>query len=176
MDAYELTESVDVSNGDYAAAMQDLIARHQQGEPVLFYTWTPNWTVAKLVPGEDVVWLEVPFGTLPGPGRVEAVKRVAGCVDDPCLMGFHANDIRVVANMQFMRENSNVRRLFQGIAIPAQDISAQQARMLDGESTSEDIIRHAREWVQANRALFDGWIQEALKKRTAQRTSRSPNS
>ena len=176
MDAYELAGSVDVSNGDYSAAMQDVIARHEQGQPVFFYTWTPNWTVAKLVPGRDVVWLQVPFGTLPGPGRVEAVKGVPGCVNDPCLMGFHANDIRVIANMQFMRENSNVRRLFQSMAIPAQDLSAQQARMLEGEDSGEDIVRHAREWVQANRALFDGWIQEALKKRTAQRTSRSPNS
>ena len=175
MDVYELTESVDVSNGDYVVAMQDVIARHQQGEPVFFYTWTPNWTVVKLVPGKDVVWLEVPFGALPGPGRVEAVTGVSGCVDDPCLMGFNANDIRVVANMQFMRENSNVRRLFQSMAIPMDDISAQQARMLDGENSGEDVLRHATEWVQSNRALFDGWIQEALKKRSATRSSRNPN-
>ena len=172
MDAYELTESVDVLNRDYAAAMRDVIARHEQGEPVFFYTWTPNWTVAKLVPGRDVVWLEVPFGTLPGPGRVEAVKGVPGCVNDPCLMGFPANDIRVVANMQFMRENSNVRRLFLSIAIPSEDISAQQARMLDGENADEDIIRHAGDWVQANRALFDSWIEEALKKRSLTRPSK----
>ena len=118
IDAYELT-------GDYSAAMQDVIARHQQGEPVFFYTWTPNWTVVKLVPGKDVVWLEVPFGALPGPGRVEPVKGVAECANDPCLMGFSANHIQIVANMQFMRENSNVRRLFQAVSIPPEDISAQ---------------------------------------------------
>ena len=25
---------------------------------MLFYTWTPNWTVNQLKPGTDVVWIE----------------------------------------------------------------------------------------------------------------------
>ena len=165
MDAYELTGSVDVLNGDYAAAMQGVIARYQQGEPVFFYTWTPNWTVVKLVPGKDVVWLEVPFGAQPGPERVKPVKGVVGCASDPCLMGFSANHIQIVANMQFMRDNTNVRRLFQAVTIPPEDISAQNARMRDGENSEEDIIRHASEWVEANRALFDTWVAEGAKER-----------
>jgi glycine betaine/proline transport system substrate-binding protein len=45
--------------------MDETIERYHRGEPVLFYTWTPNWTVGKLVPGKDVVWLQVPFASLP---------------------------------------------------------------------------------------------------------------
>jgi len=40
--------------------MVDTLAKFERGEPVLYYTWTPNWTVGALVPGEDVVWLEAP--------------------------------------------------------------------------------------------------------------------
>ncbi len=37
-----------------------------KGDPILYYTWTPYWVSGVLVPGKDVVWLEVPFSSLPG--------------------------------------------------------------------------------------------------------------
>jgi ABC-type proline/glycine betaine transport system substrate-binding protein len=62
---YDLTEVVDHIQADYAPLMEETVARLRRKEPVLFYTWTPNWTVSQLVPGEDVVWLEVPYPSLP---------------------------------------------------------------------------------------------------------------
>ena len=45
--------------GDYndlARGVQDRVAA---GQPVLFYAWTPNWTMNAMTPGEDVIWLTV---------------------------------------------------------------------------------------------------------------------
>ena len=41
--------------------MADAIARYKNGKSVLFYTWTPNWTVGALKLGKDVVLIEVPY-------------------------------------------------------------------------------------------------------------------
>src|SRR5690606_24763625 len=65
IEAYELGDHVNTIKASYSASMADAMARYQQGEPILFYTWTPNWTVGMLKPGEDVVWIEVPFPSLP---------------------------------------------------------------------------------------------------------------
>ena len=165
MDAYELRDHVSTIKASYSASMADAMARYQQGEPILFYTWTPNWTVGMLKPGEDVVWIEVPFPSLPeAQAQFEdqtTVEGVIGCVDDPCEMGWPANDIRPVANSAFLEENPAARRLFEVVAIPLEDIFAQNARMFEGEDSEEDLERHAEEWIAANRALFDQWLDEA---------------
>jgi len=45
----------------YSASMADAIAKYKNGKSVLFYTWTPNWTVGALELGKDIVWIEVPY-------------------------------------------------------------------------------------------------------------------
>ncbi|HEX2257162.1 MAG TPA: glycine betaine/L-proline ABC transporter substrate-binding protein ProX, partial [Afifellaceae bacterium] len=165
LDEYGLRDHVNPIKAGYSASMADAIAAHEQGEPILFYTWTPNWTVNALVPGEDVMWIEVPHPSLPEEQAeledATSLEGVAGCVADPCLMGFPANDIRPVANSAFLEENPAARRLLEVMAIPLPAVFEQNARMQDGEDSSEDIVRHAEEWIEANRATFDGWIEEA---------------
>jgi glycine betaine/proline transport system substrate-binding protein len=165
MDAYELRDHVNTIQAAYAASMADALARYQQGEPIFFYTWTPNWTVGLLQPGEDVVWLEVPFASLPE-DQVEfedetVVEGVEGCVDDPCDMGWPANDIRTVANNDFLEANPVAKRLFEVAEIPLADIFEQNARMFEGEDSEADLRRHAEEWIEANRDSFEGWLEEA---------------
>ena len=162
IDASELRDTVDVMNGEYSAAMIEVIARHGSGKPVFFYAKTPYWTAGELVAGEDFVWLEVPIDTLPRGGKVEAVEGVRGCANDPCLLGFPTSDIRVVASRDFIRDNIAARQIFDDVSIPLEDISAQNARMMAGENSEADIIRHAQEWVAANQALFDSWIARAI--------------
>jgi glycine betaine/proline transport system substrate-binding protein len=82
--------------GDYSTLFTDVIRKVGAGEPVLFYTWTPNWTVDVLVPGTDVVWLESP--PLPEDEGNATVDGLEGCQNDPCELGWVVNDIRVVAN------------------------------------------------------------------------------
>ncbi len=63
--AYGLGNTVSQVRGNYGSLMADVLARYNERKPILFYTWTPNWTVGKLIPGWDVVWLEGPFPSLP---------------------------------------------------------------------------------------------------------------
>ncbi len=162
---YGLTATVTPVQGDYAPLLEDTVERHLQGEPILFYTWTPNWTVSQLVPGQDVVWLEVPYASLPSEQKAleseTVITGIQGCVADPCTIGFPRNDIRAVANTEFLAANPAVRSLLEQVTIPAEDIAAQNAKMLAGESTEEDIRRHAQDWLQANNQQVAGWIATA---------------
>jgi glycine betaine/proline transport system substrate-binding protein len=165
MDAYDLRDSINTIKASYSASMADAVARYQQGEPILFYTWTPNWTVGELKPGEDVVWIEVPRPDLPESQKQfedqTVVEGVTGCVEDPCEMGWPANDIRPVVNSAFLEENPAAAKLFEVIAIPLDDIFAENAKMFQGEDSEEDLARHADEWIADNREQFDQWLEEA---------------
>jgi glycine betaine/proline transport system substrate-binding protein len=142
--------------------MTATIARHQVGQPVLFYTWTPNWTVSELTIGEDVMWLSVPFSALPDdPAADTKVDEVSGCLEVPCDLGFDVSDIRVVANSEFLQENPAAADLFDLVKIPMADIAAQNARMHDGEGSPEDIRRHAQDWIEENRDQVDQWLDAA---------------
>jgi len=162
---YDLRATVEHVQGDYSPLMDDTIARYKRGEPILFYTWTPNWTVGTLVPGRDVVWLQVPFPNLPIDQQdmegQTVIADVPGCDTDPCAMGFPPNDIRVVANKQFLENYPDVKRLLESVEIPLEDISRQNAKMLGGEDDYADIQRHAQEWIQRNRGEVDRWLEEA---------------
>jgi ABC-type proline/glycine betaine transport system substrate-binding protein/ABC-type amino acid transport substrate-binding protein len=165
LDAYDLRATVEHIQGDYSPMMYETISRYKRSEPILFYTWTPNWTVGTLVPGQDVVWIEVPFASLPKEKENLAshttIEGVPGCVNDPCAMGFPPNDIRVVANKQFLENYPDVRRLLELVKIPLKDISWQNAKMLDGEDDDEDIRRHALEWIAGNRETIYLWLKAA---------------
>ncbi len=165
LDAYGLTDTVEHIQGDYSPLITETIARHRAGQPVLYFSWTPNWTVGELVPGTDVVWLETPFPSLPD-DQAAAIDRtfvagLPGCADDPCQTGWPPNDIRAVANSDFLKANPAIRRLLEEIAIPLEDISAQNARMITEGGDPADIRRHAEDWVQSNLATVREWIRAA---------------
>ncbi|MDE0160745.1 MAG: glycine betaine/L-proline ABC transporter substrate-binding protein ProX [Acidimicrobiaceae bacterium] len=165
LSAFGLTGTVEQVQGDYSPLISEAIARYRDGRPVLYYTWTPNWTIGELVPGRDAVWLEVPFPSLP-PDQAAALDRTAiagidGCADDPCQTGWPPNDIRVVANSDFLDANPSVRRLLEQVVIPLEDISAQNIRMVQLGGDPQDIRRHAEEWIEANLAAVTRWIETA---------------
>ena len=186
LDAYRLHDTVEHVQGDYSLLIHDTVLRHQQGKPVLFYTWTPNWTVGTLIPGKDVVWLEVPFPSLPeGQQGLEARTVIAdmkGCGSDPCAIGWPPNDIRVVANAAFLQNHPDVRRLLKAVQIPLADIHAQNARMVRGKGSPRDLRRHAAQWIEANRGLVRDWLaaarsrsEEAPAGETAPATAKQPD-
>ena len=165
LEAYGLAGTVEQVQGAYSPLISETIDRHRAGHPVLYYTWTPNWTVGELVPGIDVVWLETPFPSLP-PDQAAALDQtsiagIAGCANDPCQTGWPLNDIRAVANSDFLDANPSVRTLLEQVEIPLADISAQNARMVTLGGDPADIRRHAEEWVAANAAAVDRWISAA---------------
>lgn len=165
LDAYGLTGTVEHVQGNYSPLIADTFARYRAGQPVLYFTWTPNWTVGVLTPGTDVVWLEAPFPSLP-PQQAAAVGRTAvaaipGCANDPCQTGWPPNDIRAVVNSDFLNANPAVRKLLEQVVIPLADISAQNVQMVTEGGDPSDIARHAHEWVTANLAAVERWISVA---------------
>jgi len=162
---YDLRDTVEHVQGDYSPLMDITIERYRRGEPVLFYTWTPNWTIGEMVPGKDVVWLQVPFASLPvDQADIEhksVIENVPGCTGAPCAMGFPPNDIRGVANTLFLERHPDIRCLLESVKIPLADISRQNARMIGGENTYDDIRRHARAWLDAHRQQVEAWLDAA---------------
>ncbi|MDP2698120.1 glycine betaine/L-proline ABC transporter substrate-binding protein ProX [Thalassospira sp.] len=156
LDAYGLRDTITHNQGSYSAIIADTITRYNQGEPVLYYTWTPYWVSGVLVPNEDVIWLEVPFSSLPG-----AQSEMDTALPDGKNYGFQVNNQQIIANLAFAEANPAAAKLFAIMEISANDISAQNLRMRDGEKSADDIARHADAWIAANRAKFDDWLEES---------------
>lgn len=167
MKAYGLEDSINAIKASYSASMADAVARYESGEPVFFYTWAPNWTIFKLKPGKDVVWMNVPSidpsDAQKGFEDELTATGIEGAVSDPINMGFVANDIRVVANKEFLAENPAAKKLFEIMSIPLNDIAEQNTKMFDGEDSQKDIERHVDEWISKNKKQWDAWIAEAMK-------------
>lgn len=157
MDAYKLRNTVTHNMGSYPAMMADTISRYREGKPILYYTWTPYWVSAVLVPGKDVIWLEVPFTSLPG--NQKDIKTV---LPNGKNYGFPVNTQHIVANRKFAEENPAAAKLFAIMKLPVSDINAQNLRMRQGENSTAAINRHVDAWIKAHQATFDGWIQQAL--------------
>lgn len=156
LDAYELRDSITHNQGSYSAIIADTITRFEQGESVFYYTWTPYWVSGVMVPGEDVVWLEVPFSSLPGDR-----DGVDTALEDGTNYGFQANDQRIIANQEFADNNPEAAKLFAIMKLSANDISGQNLAMREGQDSEKDIERHTDLWIEANRDTFDGWLKEA---------------
>lgn len=151
---YGLRDTVNHNQGAYAAIIADSIARHKQGKPIVYYTWTPYWVSGVLVPGDNVEWLEVPYSSLPD-GRKD------NTVFDGKNLGFAVNSLRVVANSNFLEKNPAAHKLFEVAKININDVSAQNNKINDGEDSKADIARHVEEWIATNRQDFDAWLQAA---------------
>ena len=160
LEVYGLQDTVEHIQGDYSALMGDILTRHQQGKPVLYYTWTPHWLASVLEPGEDAVWLEVPFTSLPkGQGELSEQDTLV----DGKNLGFAVDQVRVLANKKFVNANPAAKRWFELVQIPLEEVNAQQKLVQEGEDTPADIRRHAQEWVKEHQQLFDSWVGEARK-------------
>ncbi|MET0105887.1 MAG: glycine betaine/L-proline ABC transporter substrate-binding protein ProX [Sedimenticola sp.] len=158
LDVYQLRSTVNHDQGSYGELIATAISRFKEGEPILYYTWTPYWISGVLVPGRDVSWLQVPFSSLPG-ARSDVDTRLPNGKN----YGFQANNQRIIANRAWTDANPAAARLFSIMTLSSNDISAQNLFMHDGEKSAGDIERHTDTWIEANQARFDGWISEAMK-------------
>ncbi len=158
LDAYGIRSTVSHSQGGYSELIAAAIDRFNTGKPVLYYTWTPYWISGVLVPGRDVVWLQVPFSSLPG-ARSDVDTRLPNGSN----YGFQANNQRIIANRKWVDANPAAAKLFSIMELSNNDISAQNLLMHNGENRNEDIEHHTRAWIESNRKTFEGWISQALK-------------
>ena len=159
LDTYDLRDTVEHDQGLYIALITDTITRYKQGESVLFFTWTPTWVRQVLKPGQDTIWLEVPYTSLP---EEQGEISEEDTTFEGKNLGFAIERVRIAANKEFINVNPAAKRLFELVEIPIEDINAQNLRIRDGEDKQEDITRHAEEWIAENQDTFDGWIEEAL--------------
>ena len=162
---YGLEDDINQIKAGYTASMADALARYKNGQPIFFYTWAPNWTIFKLKPGRDVMWINVPE-IRPRPVEMEAADRmtvsgVKGAVSDPVKLGFVVADIRIVANKQFLAANPAARKFFELFKLPLEDINAQNTKMHEGEKSSADIDRHADAWIAGHRDIWNAWLEQA---------------
>ncbi|MFC6379785.1 glycine betaine/L-proline ABC transporter substrate-binding protein ProX [Tatumella terrea] len=157
VNAYSLQNTVQANMGNYSAMMADTISRYKQGKPILYYTWTPYWVSDILKPGRDVVWLQVPFSSLPG-----AQKNVDTKLPNGANYGFPVNTMHIVANKAWALKNPAAAKLFSEMRLPLADINAQNARMYAGENSDADINRQVDGWIHAHQAVFNQWVSDAL--------------
>ena len=157
IDAYGLGNTVVHNQGNYAAMMADTITRFKEGKPVLYYTWTPYWVSDVLKPGKDVVWLQVPFSSLPG-----EQKNIDTKLPNGMNYGFPVNTMHIVANKAWAEKNPAAAKLFSVMKLPIADINAQNAMMHAGHASEADIQGHVDGWIKAHQQQFDGWVKEAL--------------
>ncbi len=156
LDAFKLRNTVTHNQGNYAAIIADTISRYKKGEPILYYTWTPYWVSGVLVPGKDVVWLQVPFSALPGDRA-----NVDTTLPNGKNYGFQMNSMKIVANKKFAEQNPAAEKLFTVMKLNINDVSAENMMMSQGKNSSEDIEAHANGWIKAHQKLFNSWIEQA---------------
>jgi len=167
MKAYDLEDHINPIKAGYSASMADALGRYNSGQPVFFYTWAPNWTIFKLKPGKDVVWINVPEVKPTEAQKAQADRLTAsgieGAVTDPVKLGFIAADIRIVANNKFLEKNPAAKKFFEVFTLPLSDINEQNTRMQEGEKSAQDIDRHVQEWIKAHQEKWNSWLEEARK-------------
>ena len=147
-----LGDFINPVQADYSASMADTIAKYKNGKSVLFYTWTPNWTVGALELGKDIVWIEVPYS------ETKTIK-VPNATKPKINMGFDADDIRPAANVDFLKANPKVEKMLKKASIPLADVAAQNMKMNAGEKSEKAIKKHANAWIKANQRTFDSWVK-----------------
>ena len=86
-----------------------------------------------------------------------------GCAaENPCELGWVVNDIRGVANPDFLADNPPARRLLEEIQIPLQDIADQNARMnAEEEYTDAMVVDDAAQWIADNADTVEAWLEAA---------------
>jgi len=153
IDAYDLRRSVEQVSGPYAAHVETILKRYNQQQPILYYSWTPHWLSSELVPGKDVVWLEVPFSAHPRGTDTELANGKN--------YGFNLSSMRILSNREFNKNHPAAAALFSVATINIHAISQQNQRLRQGENKPEDIKRHAEEWIRNNQAQFNDWLETA---------------
>lgn len=152
-------DTIEHVSATHAALFAASLGRYQRGEPILQYVWTPATFTAKLVPGEDVIWLSM---NNPLPDEVGVVDLPAEqCPAQPCQLGFLSADIRVVARNDFLAANPAAAKLLELVKIPAVDVLLFALDYEGGASSEADVREAADRWIAANRAAIDGWLNEA---------------
>lgn len=158
-----MEDYIDVVQGQYTALSADALGRYAGGESIFIYTWYPNPTTMQLLPGQDLVWLELRNPTLP-PDQLEQYEPLAGidgCAN-PCEIGWLPTTYYIGVSEVWAQENPAAVAFFERIKMKLEDRVWQNRLMKEGEDSDEDIDRHAMQWIEKHHDEFETWIQEAI--------------
>ena len=165
LEEYGLSDTVESVRAKYEPLLAEVFARHSQGESILYYTWSPSFVTEELKPGEDVVWLPIPYGALPEGVTSESghdVSGVVGCSlgQDPYKMATGSWNWKFAANRDFLEENPAVATLAATAQWPIAVWSSLEGQMR--EDNSDDAISQiAENWIAENAGLVDEWLAAA---------------
>ena len=163
---WDNVEQVEI--GAYDAVIGEAYARSQDGTPFIVYTWAPSAYVANLIPGVDAMWLSqeessIHDGSITPTLNQQGPPAALGdtCTNDPCVLTFVAADIRVTASNDFLEANPASAKLFELVMISPVDVALENVAYDGGENTTDDVNRHAAEWIADNRDTVDEWLAAA---------------
>ena len=161
--AYGLLKTVKHDQGDYFTLMDDTIKRlksqdGEEGEPILYYSWTPLWIHHVLKPGTDVEWVDVPETNLPE--YLGKVTEEDTSVDGKNY-GFATDSQHILANQEFLACNPVAKRFFEKVTIPIGKVSEQLGELSEKGLSEAAIRKSAEGWIEDNRATFNGWLEQA---------------
>ena len=145
-----LSSYINVIKNDYFSEMQKTLNKFDQGKPVLFYTWSPNWPLGAMKLGKDILWLDVPY-------RATSKVEIANATMDRINLGFNSDDISAVANTAFINNNPEIEKILKNISFSIYEISKQNLQMHYGEKSTSDIRKHAENWVSSNSKKVASW-------------------
>lgn len=157
----------------YDAMVAEAVGRAADDTPFIIYTWTPSAYVTQLIPGDNAMWLAMDADSvIDGSITPEFDQRIDGvsvpaalttetCSNEECHMGFIAADIQVSANNEFLAANPAAAKLFELVTISVIDVALQNVLYDGGENTTEDVNRHAADWIADNRDVVDEWLAAA---------------
>ncbi|MFK2823857.1 glycine betaine/L-proline ABC transporter substrate-binding protein ProX [Malaciobacter sp. WC5094] len=153
LDVYGMRDTVEHKQGEYSALIANTIANYKTGKPVLYYTWTPYWVSGKLVPGKDVVFLQVTHSANPNTSSTK--------LPNGSDYGFNVNHQKITANASVKTNHKDIAKLFDIMEINVNDISGQNMLMANGQNKEKDIKRHVQSWMKTNEKKVNAWIKEA---------------
>jgi len=153
LDAYNMRDVVEHNQGEYSALIANTIANYKTGKSILYYTWTPYWVSGKLVPGKDVVFLQVTHSANPNTTSTK--------LSNGADYGFSVNSQKIVANASVKTKHKDIAKLFDIVKLDVNDVSGQNMLMANGQNKEKDIKRHAQMWLKKNTVKVNAWIEEA---------------
>ena len=74
---------------------------------------------------------------------------------------FSVNNIRIIANNEFLKANPVAKKWFELVTIPIDDVNKENLQIQEGQKSFEDIRHHAEEWIAGHQQQFDAWLEEA---------------
>lgn len=167
-------------HGEYDVLVEEALRRIAADQPVILFLRGPSAELTRVIPGQNVMWLGMePDSVLNGSitrawnqraldedgEQIPSPVPADTCSADPCHLGWLTNDLAIAARTEFLGRHPAAATLLAEIEIPAADVNAANARLAFGDLrslTADRTPQAAADWIEANRALVDGWLARAV--------------